>query len=137
VPQAEQTPAASAPEVIWFELYADDVDRACQFYQRVFGWTTRPFLDYDPTGGYLLLSYVPDGRTKGAIVRRQIPADGATAPRGCIVYVEVPELAGIVAAVEEAGGRLIEDTRSIGADAGRFCLVADTEGNLIGLWAER
>jgi len=104
-------------EVIWFELYADDVDRANRFYQRVFAWTTRPFLDHDPTGGYLLVSYGHDERPQG----------------------EVPDLSVTVDALAEAGGELVEDRRMVGTDPGGgfFCIVRDSEGNLIGLWASR
>lgn len=136
-----QAPDAPAPvhecRVIWFELYVDDVGRARRFYERVFNWTMYPFLDHDPTGGYVMFAYTPGGRRHGALVRRETPSREATNTRQCVVYMEVPDLPAAVAAVEEAGGRLVEGERPVGSSpgGGLFCVVEDTEGNLVGIWA--
>jgi predicted enzyme related to lactoylglutathione lyase len=90
-------------DVIWFELYVDDIDRAIDFYRRAFGWVPRPFLEHDPTGGYVNVSYAQDAPTQGALVRRTGPSTDRPGVRTCVIYVQVPNLeAAIVKAAREA-----------------------------------
>ena len=36
-------------DMIWFEIWVDDLQRAREFYADLFGWTFEPFTEYDPT----------------------------------------------------------------------------------------
>jgi len=132
----KEDPIPTVSAVVWFEVYADDVDRAAWFYERAFGWSTRPFTEYDPSGGYLLLSYEAGARSSGAIVRRPQGESGSSSGWNSVLYIEVEDVAVAIARVEAAGGTLIEGTRPIGGNDGVFSLVRDSEGNVVGLWSE-
>jgi predicted enzyme related to lactoylglutathione lyase len=123
----------------WFELYADDMDRAVDFYRRAFGWLPQPATAYaelrEPGAGVIdgQLLVSPRGQVVGAVVPR--PSD-LTAPapdaRGCVVYLKVGDVAETAAAAIMAGGVEVSPPRRV-SPLGTVALVRDTEGNLIGL----
>ena len=114
----------------WFEIYVLDMDRATEFYQKVFDVTledvsdvpdeshTRSFPMIEGTGG-----------ANGALVKSdQIgPAQG-----GAIVYFEVEDCAVEEARALASGGAVIDPKKPIGP-YGFMSICQDTEGNLFGL----
>lgn len=123
--------ASSRGTVIWFEIWVGDPDRAKNFYGDLFGWSFRPFEGYDPDN-YWLIDAGEDAGVNGAVVRA---TDTTTRPaRGTLVYVHVPDLDTAIAKVAELGGSVTEPARRITETGGTFAIVADVEGNEIGLW---
>jgi predicted enzyme related to lactoylglutathione lyase len=112
----------------WFEIYVDDMERAQKFYEEVFkvelqdlpmeGMTMRAFPgDYDKTGATGTLAKM-EGMNPGT--------------GGTMIYFVCEDCAVEESRVEAAGGKVVQTKMAIGEHG--FCsMVADTEGNTIGL----
>lgn len=118
--------------VVHFELPADDVARAQDFYREAFGWTMNPM----PGMGYVLVSTTPTGddgrptepgRINGGMLARQ---GFASAP---IVTVAVPDIEAALRRVVELGGAVVRGAEPVG-EMGVAAYFTDTEGNVVGLW---
>lgn len=121
---------------IWFELYVSDVERAKGFYRELLGWQTEPFAEYDPEN-YFLLRTAEGASAGGALVRRgSVPGLEHTGTGNAVVYLQVAGIEAALASVERARGRIVAPRREIGPQDGVFALVADPDGNVIGLWAQ-
>lgn len=113
--------------VNWFEIPAQDFDRAVRFYGAVLNAALRhePF-NGEPQG---ILPYSDPG-VGGAIIKREgfIPAAS-----GALVYLNAgDDLDGMLTRVEPAGGKVLMPKTSIG-EPGYIAIIADTEGNRVGL----
>lgn len=108
------------------EIPASDVARARRFYGNVFGWT---FHDV-PEMNYTIYQTVPDGLGGGL----WNPAPGI--PRQIVCYLLVDDIEESVAAVKKNGGRLVNPKMEV-PGMGWFALVADPDGNVIGVWRSK
>ena len=96
-PKSQKNNGAPA-SIVWFEIPADNVDRARTFYGKLFGWKIerfpgpRPYWHID-TGG---AEATPDG----GMMERQCPEQSVTN------YVGVPSVDEAAAKVEKLGGRI-------------------------------
>jgi predicted enzyme related to lactoylglutathione lyase len=118
--------------VVHFEVPADDVNRAKEFYHQAFGWQLRtmPELDYttitttqsDQSG-----RPTEAGAINGGMMQR-MPGFG-----GAVVTIEVDDVDAALTKVEGLGGKTLVSKQSVG-DMGFAGYFADTEGNVIGLW---
>ncbi|HAH04583.1 MAG: Glyoxalase [Parcubacteria group bacterium GW2011_GWA2_43_17] len=117
--------------VVHFEIQADDVDRAKNFYQNVLGWKIEQMM-IKAEGGldYWGVTTAESGHgINGGLYQR--PADGEK----FYLYdctVEVPDLDQAVAAVKANGGAIIKERMEI-PGVGFFAVAKDTEGNRFGL----
>ncbi len=119
-------------KVTHFEIPADDLARAQDFYREAFGWQIRPM----PEMNYTLVGTAesgPDGMLtepgaiNGGMLTRQAPI---TAP---VVTIEVDDIDEALANVEKLGGKTAVGRQTVG-DMGFAAYFTDTEGNLLGLW---
>ena len=112
--------------VVHFEIGATDVDRARDFYSRLFGWRVEP----DPSG-YGMVRTGSEVGIDGGIM----PTPEGR-PSWVTFYVGVDDLDKHLALAEELGGRRVMDPTAVGG-TGAFAMVADPDGNVFGLFAER
>ena len=117
-----QTPAS----IVWFEIPADNVERAKKFYGTLFGWKIEKFpaavQDYwhiDTGGG--------DDTPDGGLMRRMHPQQPITA------YVSVPSVDEAAAKVEKLGGKIMKPKTAV-PQMGYFAICRDTENNEFALW---
>lgn len=118
-------------KVVHFEIPADDVARAQEFYRAAFGWqlNTMPGMDY------ALVTTTPSGEEgplepgaiNGGLLARQDPV---TTP---LVVVEVDDMDAALEQVTKLGGEVARPGFPVG-DMGIAAYVRDTEGNIVGLW---
>jgi predicted enzyme related to lactoylglutathione lyase len=115
----------TAPSVVWFEIPADDLNRAQTFYKKLFGWKISPFrgmtdfLHVD-TGG-------PDASPDGGMMTRKHPGQGITN------YVNVPSVTRYLAKIEKLGGKICLPKTAV-REMGYFAVCQDTEKNTFGIW---
>jgi hypothetical protein len=105
-----------AGRLVYFEVPADDTQRAKDFYAELFGWQFRPMqegFDY-----HMLEEGIEPG---GAIYPSQ------TGEKGAIIYFESDDVDASVERVNELGGSA-EDKQPI-PGIGWFARCEDTEGN--------
>ncbi len=120
-------------KVMHFEIPFDDQERAQKFYQDVFGWQINKFADMDY---YIATTCKTDPNTMmptepGAINGGLLKKD----PTGehPLIVIDVPSVDEHIKKIESAGGKVVMPMMKIG-DFGLYARVADTEGNVIGIW---
>ena len=115
----------------WFEIYVDDMARAPQFYETVFGITLTAM--EDPTASGVELCSFPLDMDKygasGALVKMEGFKAGGNST---LVYLWSEDCAVEEAKVVAAGGQIQKPKMSI-APHGFISLAIDTEGNMFGL----
>lgn len=117
--------------VTWFEIYVDDMERASKFYQTVFKYTFQDMSD--PTSQSMQMRTFPGEIENGGAAGTLVKMDGRKAGGGnVILYFGCEDCAVEEARVEAAGGKVITPKMPIG-EFGFCSIVADTEGNSIGL----
>lgn len=109
----------------YFDMSADDPNRAMNFYTKVFGWKFKkwngPF-DY-------WLAITGDSSEKGidgGIGRRQEPGDHV------LNFIDVPSIDAVSKLVVENGGMIVRDKQSV-PGVGFMVIIQDPEKNRIGL----
>ena len=104
------------------EFFADDLDRAQEFYGGLFGWSFAHFGDtyrlFETQGG-------PDGAFYGD--------DNPGQRVRC--YIEVTDIEARLRKIEAAGGKTVVPKTQISEDYGYFAMFMDPLGNLMGLWS--
>jgi predicted enzyme related to lactoylglutathione lyase len=120
--KSEQKQTAS---IVWFEIPADDPERANAFYSNLFGWKINPFPgggDYwhIDTGG---ADDTPDGALKG----RKQPGEPI------VNYISVDSVAEFSKKIEKLGGKICMGETAV-PQMGYFAVCQDTEGNSFGIW---
>lgn len=110
------------PNVRFFAITADDIERARAFYEAVFGWT---FEDWGPPDFYVIRG----AGLPGALQRRhEPPGDGALPFEITVGVDDVDEIARKVTA---AGGSITMQKSHI-ETVGTLIHFKDTEGNRVG-----
>jgi len=114
-----------AEPIVHIEFASSDFARTAAFYGELFGWQTQQnaaasYMKFDgadgPSGGWVRADMVQSA--------------------GPIPYLVVADLQGTIDKVEKAGGRIIA-RRMAFAGGGEVGLVADPDGNVLGLWMRK
>jgi predicted enzyme related to lactoylglutathione lyase len=114
----------SAP-IVHIEFASADFARTASFYGELFGWQTQQ----NASASYMKFDGV-DGASGG-----WVRADMVQSP-GPIPYLQVSDLQATIDKVEKAGGRVIA-RRLPFPGGGEVGLVADPDGNVLGLWMRK
>lgn len=115
-------------ELKHFSINADDVERARDFYEAVFGWAISP---WGPPGFYVIRTKPGDGPvTDGSVQqRRELIPGKPTIGLECTFGVE--DVDAVAAAVEASGGRIVMPKATIPGICD-LIYFEDTEGNVVG-----
>jgi predicted enzyme related to lactoylglutathione lyase len=111
--------------IVWFEIPADDPEKAKAFYSNLFGWKIDPFpgsADYwhIDTGG-------ADDSPDGALKRRKHPQEPV------VNYVSVDSVDKFADKIAKLGGKICMAKTAV-AQMGYFAVCQDPEGNPFGVW---
>jgi len=110
--------------MVYFEMPADDVERAKRFYERVFDWK----IDYIPRIDYHSVQTKDssgDGIDGGLIQRK-------AAGQPIMNYVRVASIEDCSKSIVESGGAIVLDRQEV-PGFGAYAIFRDTEGNLVGM----
>jgi predicted enzyme related to lactoylglutathione lyase len=112
--------------IVWFEIPADNVERARSFYASLFGWKIEKFpgpMEYWhlDTGG-------ADASPDGGLMKRQNPGQ-----QGITSYISVPSVDQFAAKVQKLGGKICMPKTAV-PQMGYFAICQDTENNTFALW---
>ena len=122
-------------KVVHFEIPADDLERAKDFYGSVFGWRlqTMPMGD----GDYTVVTTTPvdeqtqvpeeAGGINGGLVQREEPL--ATP----VITIDVEAIDDTLKQIETSGGSTLTPRSPI-PGMGAYAYFRDPEGNVLGLW---
>ena len=114
------------PHIVWFEIPAENLDRAKTFYGQLFGWKVERMpgaMEYFhiDTGG-------SDDRPDGGLMKRQ-----PNQPSGITNYINVPSVDQFVGKVQQLGGKICMPKTAV-PQMGYFAICQDTENNTFALW---
>jgi predicted enzyme related to lactoylglutathione lyase len=104
-----------------FEIPADDVARAREFYKNLFGWQIS-----EVEGGYHLIQ-TGENEVPGGMMKRVVPQQQPT------VYFEVESADDYIRRIQELGGKIIVPKTPV-PTMGYFAHAMDTEGNVFAIW---
>lgn len=118
------------PRVSHFEIYADNINRAINFYSSVFGWEIKK---WEGPLEYYLITTGKEGEAgiDGGMMARKEPVkcDSIVA---YVCTINVPNIDEYVSKVVSHGGLLVLEKATIPA-VGYFAYCKDTEGNIFGI----
>lgn len=114
----------------WFEIPADDFDRAKMFYSRIFDYEM-PEMQMGPARMGMFIFDQASGNVGGAIVKVD---DFLPSRDGTLAYLNGGEdLTAILMRVEDAGGRVLLGKTRITPEIGYYATFLDSEGNKVAL----
>ncbi|CAN5322610.1 VOC family protein [soil metagenome] len=111
----------------FFAVHADDLSRAQQFYERVFGWKFQP---WGPPGFFLIeTGDAEHPGVKGALQKRH---EGVPGQRfnGFECTIDVEDIDAVNKAVTANGGKILMEKCEI-PTVGWLIKIQDPEGNLV------
>lgn len=114
--------------VVFFEVVSAEPERAQQFYGQLFGWqiVAPPEME-----GYALVdTCAGEDAVGGGIGPSQGPGD-----TGVKIYMRVDDLDAYLTRAEQLGGTPLVPPMDLPGDFGRIAVVADPDGNPVGLWS--
>ena len=117
--------------VVYFEIPALDLERACDFYSNVFETT----LTKDMVDGYQMAFFESSGDSFGATGALVVGDVYVPSHQGCFLYFGVESIDETVARALEHGGSVLYPKKSNG-DLGFVAEIQDSEGNRIALHEE-
>ena len=117
------TPAS----IVWFEIPADNVERAKGFYSKLFGWKIKKFPGPTRVPYWLLETGGGDQTPDGGLMERQSPQHTITN------YVSVASVDQAALKVEKLGGKICMPKTAV-PRMGYFVVCQDTENNMFALW---
>jgi predicted enzyme related to lactoylglutathione lyase len=114
--------------IVWCDIYVDDLDRACAFYEGVMGIRC----PQDTFGDFRFAVMDHDQGNGGCLVPRQ-PGQAKPEWGGVMIYLNVDgRIRDAMAKVTELGGKVVQDVHAIGSHGCR-ALIEDSEGNPMAL----
>ena len=120
--------------IAYFEIPADNVERAKKFYNALLGWKIEPTKSMGDPAKMKAMQYqdVVTGDAKegtmnmGGMYRRQMTEQ-------IMNYVMVDDIDQAIAKVQKLGGKIVVPKMEI-KGVGWTVIIQDTEGNALGLW---
>ena len=112
-----------------FAINADDVPRARDFYQQVFGWKFEP---WGPPNFYLIETGTEQVRAIGGLLqeRRELIPNGRMIGFECTIGVR--DIDETIRAIERNGGKMVTEKFLI-PNVATVAYFEDTEGNVAGI----
>jgi len=119
--------------VAFFEIPAENFERAVKFYEAVLGIQIDALCDCEPEK----MAFFPEenGQCPGAISWAD---DFRPSKDGVLIHFQVEYMETAMAAIEKNGGNIIRPKTKIEAEGrGYFALFIDSEGNRAGLYSDK
>ncbi len=115
------------PTIVHFEIPAEDVGRAKEFYANLFGWKIEK---YSETMEYWMIATTDEkgeAAVCGGMMKRQKPEQGITN------YIDVPSVDEYAVKIQNLGGKIVVPKMAVPGE-GYFAVCLDTENNCFGIW---
>jgi predicted enzyme related to lactoylglutathione lyase len=110
----------------WNELMTRDARASTKFYTTLFGWT-REEMDM---GGSTYIMFKSGDRPVGGMIT--LPPEAESMPEIWMPYITVENLEASLAQAIELGAKPHKEITA--TPMGRFAIIADPQGAVIGLW---
>ena len=110
------------------ELNTTDVDKAKNFYGKLFEWTLE-----DVPMGDLDYTMIKVGKgTGGGMMKQLIPGAGSA----WLPYVEVPDIMASTQKAQALGAKVMKDKTEV-MGMGWLSIIVDPTGAMLGLWQQK
>jgi len=117
--------------ISWFEIPTSDLDRATNFYEKIFDIKMFPL---DTPNLKMRLFPIEDPMNIGGALVHNKDFYKSSATDGTLLYLNGnPDVQNILDRVEAAGGKILLPKTQISPEYGYMAMIIDTEGNRIGL----
>jgi uncharacterized protein len=113
--------------IVWFEIAADNVERAKKFYSALFGWKITKFRGAMEKAYWHIDTGGSDDAPDGGMMERQSPQQTITN------YIHVASADKAAAKVQKLGGKICMPKTAV-PQMGYFVVCQDTENNMFALW---
>ena len=111
--------------ITWFEIPADNVDRAKKFYGELFAWKIERFPG--PQDYWHIDTDGADETPDGALKKRKHPQEPV------VNYVSVDSVTEFSKKIEKLGGKICMAKTAV-PEMGYFAICQDPENNVFALW---
>ncbi len=125
--------AIQTGEFCWIELCVNDLDKAKQFYEPLFGWKSQT--DEIPGGGSYTMLQIGDNAIGGAFQISEEMRSQGVAPQWNS-YVLVDDVDATSKKAQELGATLLQGPFDV-MEAGRMAVLADPTGAVFSLWKSK
>jgi uncharacterized protein len=119
------------PTVEYFQIPADDISRAKEFYKKVFGWEMQKWNNSENSEQEYWMFQTQDDKENsglgGGIMKRQSPQHTVTN------FITVSSIEEYSSKIEQSGGKIIMPKIEI-PNMGFFAVCLDTENNMFGIY---
>lgn len=119
------------PTVQYFEIPADDMERAQKFYKQVFGWDMQKWDNKENSNQEYYMFETRDEKGNsgigGGMIKRQSPRDPITN------YITVPSIDEYTSKIEQSGGMIVVPKTNV-PDMGFIAVCLDSENNVFGIF---
>jgi predicted enzyme related to lactoylglutathione lyase len=117
--------------ISWFEIPTSDIERAQQFYERIFDFKMNPM---DMPQLKMRMFPLEDMMSVGGALVQNPDFYKASSSDGTLIYLNAnPDVQNILDRVESAGGNILVPKTEITPEYGFMAIIVDSEGNRIGL----
>jgi hypothetical protein len=116
-------------QFVWHELLTADPAAGAGFYSKVLGWNAQPAQGMED---YTMLSH-----GKAAVGGARVVGKDSLASKAgpnWLTYVGVPDLEAALAGIQAKGGQVIHPVTAIASGGGRYAVIADPQGAVIGVF---
>lgn len=124
---SKKTATAIKDFVTWFEIPANDFERARNFYNHIYQIEMKA----TEVNGYSMAIFPHSTGVGGAVISGEgsVPSN-----RGPLIYLNAGnDMEGMLTRIADGGGTVIMGKTFINEDSGHFALFMDTEGNKLAL----
>ncbi|HEX5520032.1 MAG TPA: VOC family protein [Candidatus Nitrosocosmicus sp.] len=119
------------PTVEYFQIPADDISRAKEFYNKVFGWEMQKWNNSENSDQEYWMFQTKDDEGNpglgGGLMKRQSPQHTVTN------FITVSSIEEYSSNIEQSGGKVIMPKTEI-PNMGFFAVFLDTENNMFGIF---
>jgi uncharacterized protein len=113
----------------WNELHADDLDKAFEFYSKLFGWTKGAVMDMGPMGNYVLFQI--NGQDVGGMMKKAPTMPMAT----WAYYIMVDGIDAAASRITKNGGKTVMGPHEV--PGGQWVVMAmDPQGGFFSLLSQ-
>ena len=123
----KKKPAKVPASLVWFEVPADDLERARTFYRKLFGWKIKKFPGAAAKNYWHIGTGGADASPDGGMMERQHAEHRVTN------YILVASADKAAVKVEKLGGKICMPKTAV-PGTGWFVVCMDTEDNMFALW---
>jgi hypothetical protein len=117
--------------ISWFEIPAEDLDRAQKFYEKIFDIEMIPM---ELAEFKMRMFPLEDMSGVGGAVVYSAEFYKSSSTDGTLLYLNAnPNVQNILDKVEDAGGKIVVQKTEISPEYGYMAVIIDSEGNRIGL----